>query len=457
MNNLLLEEISRFRILTGYNPEFTYSENYSFLEEQRQFGRQLVGYSDDALRQVASQAKQLPMFKGMADDAVEGFFKAVQQNKGNTKQIMQFQDELLKSGIKGGQLGGLADAAVDGYVKQLLNSSESIATQFKGASKADRIAMLKNANYPETTINAIIKKTDDLTAATKQAGNVAQDAASAGKTATQQGTKTVADTGKRNIVGKGIDLARKYKDKLVNSLKTSGWKKALAVAAGLGVGGAALWMLAKENNTTTSDMPTEKPVDNSGSAVTPSVTGGSAAIPTELGDVEGVKKFQSWLDANRPGWHQKYNTLGDNVARGWGKFGPNTQRAWNNEEIKNAYLNQGGTGGGEIENPTTQPVQQVTNNTGERPDLNSPRNAPTNLKGVSTQPNITPEQYYNQLVSGGFIDSIAQGGNRIVYRGPRIDNNVENYVDQYLSSQGYTKVRERDPQNRDKEVTVWKK
>lgn len=51
-----------------------------------------------------------------------------------------------------------------------------------------------------------------------------------------------------------------------------------------------------------------------------------------------VKKFQTWLDDNHPGWHNKYGTLGDDEEKGWGIFGPNTKKAWNNPEIKKDYL-----------------------------------------------------------------------------------------------------------------------
>ena len=57
-------------------------------------------------------------------------------------------------------------------------------------------------------------------------------------------------------------------------------------------------------------------------------------------DKPDVKKFQSWLDNNHPGWHKKYGTLGDNEGRGWGIFGPNTKRAWRNEKWKEEYLKQ---------------------------------------------------------------------------------------------------------------------
>jgi len=51
-----------------------------------------------------------------------------------------------------------------------------------------------------------------------------------------------------------------------------------------------------------------------------------------------VKGFQTWLDKNHSGWHSKYGTLGDDIEKGWGIFGPNTKRAWNNPEMKKGYL-----------------------------------------------------------------------------------------------------------------------
>ena len=53
-----------------------------------------------------------------------------------------------------------------------------------------------------------------------------------------------------------------------------------------------------------------------------------------------VKKFQSWLDKNHPGWHKKYGTLGDNEDKGWGIYGPNTKRAWNNIEWRTKFLSK---------------------------------------------------------------------------------------------------------------------
>jgi hypothetical protein len=74
-------------------------------------------------------------------------------------------------------------------------------------------------------------------------------------------------------------------------------------------------------------------------------------IPIELKDVEGVKKFQTWLDSKHAGWHTKYGTLNDNTLKGWGKYGPNTTRAWS--QYKDEYLNGSTASGTETPIPST--------------------------------------------------------------------------------------------------------
>jgi hypothetical protein len=65
------------------------------------------------------------------------------------------------------------------------------------------------------------------------------------------------------------------------------------------------------------------------------------AIPDELIDAEGVMKFQDWLDTNAAGWATGYKDgiikKGENGG-GYGKFGPRTQKAWNNPTYKDGYL-----------------------------------------------------------------------------------------------------------------------
>jgi len=66
-------------------------------------------------------------------------------------------------------------------------------------------------------------------------------------------------------------------------------------------------------------------------------------IPKELKDIEGVKKFQDWMDINHPNWVKGKNL---NKGGGYGKFGPSTNAAW--KKYKDEYLkgssNKGGLG-----------------------------------------------------------------------------------------------------------------
>jgi hypothetical protein len=73
--------------------------------------------------------------------------------------------------------------------------------------------------------------------------------------------------------------------------------------------------------------------------------GTSSQIPSELKDVEGIRKFQDWLDVNRAGWAKGYEggILNKGISRGgYGKFGPRTIKAWNS--YKNDYLKTSNSG-----------------------------------------------------------------------------------------------------------------
>jgi hypothetical protein len=64
--------------------------------------------------------------------------------------------------------------------------------------------------------------------------------------------------------------------------------------------------------------------------------GGGTTQTTMPSELKSVTEFQDWLDKNKPGWHDKYNTLGKNTAKGYGKFGPRTSKAWST--YKDEYL-----------------------------------------------------------------------------------------------------------------------
>jgi hypothetical protein len=73
--------------------------------------------------------------------------------------------------------------------------------------------------------------------------------------------------------------------------------------------------------------------NNSSTGSTSTGAASTSSIPSELKD---VKDFHDWLDKTHPGWHDKYNTLDQNVSKGYGKFGPRTTKAW--ARYKNDYL-----------------------------------------------------------------------------------------------------------------------
>jgi hypothetical protein len=75
--------------------------------------------------------------------------------------------------------------------------------------------------------------------------------------------------------------------------------------------------------------------NNSSTGAASTGAASTASIPAELKD---VKAFQDWLDKTHPGWHDKYNTLGGIVSKGYGKFGPRTTKAW--ATYKDEYLNK---------------------------------------------------------------------------------------------------------------------
>ncbi len=51
-------------------------------------------------------------------------------------------------------------------------------------------------------------------------------------------------------------------------------------------------------------------------------------IPTELKDMDGVKSFQDWADANQAGWAKGFPEGKLNKGAGYGAFGPRTSKAW---------------------------------------------------------------------------------------------------------------------------------
>lgn len=65
--------------------------------------------------------------------------------------------------------------------------------------------------------------------------------------------------------------------------------------------------------------------------------------PTPPSDLKDVKHFQRWLDDNKGEWawssrQQKNYKVESNPNRGYGRFGPSTQKMWNDPKVKEEYL-----------------------------------------------------------------------------------------------------------------------
>jgi hypothetical protein len=78
--------------------------------------------------------------------------------------------------------------------------------------------------------------------------------------------------------------------------------------------------------------------DSSGGGQGGGQTSGGSQIPPELGNTQGVMAFQDWLDKKTKSWHKKYGKLYGDRSKGYGIFGPNTSKAW--EDYKIFYLKE---------------------------------------------------------------------------------------------------------------------
>lgn len=318
MENILNEQLKRVKLLMEYDTSLTLTDNELLIFEQRQFFR---NFTDDAIKTLSGELKGFKMF-GNSADAAETFLKNARVGRATAQEMGMFTKEVLKNpGLAKTNIGLFDDAAAN-YTKQLMNAKGSKAVQFQNATQADRISMLKNDGYSEAAINRIVKQADDIK---PPVGNTSVT------TAVDAGTGVASGVGKGNIMKRGYD---KLKDKLgeLRTVAKGGWKKALVWAAGLGISGAALWYFMQDNGVQAQDTPTTPPTDG-GQGV-----GTVAVIPTELADAEGVKKFQDWLDTNKKGWATGYPGGVLNKAGGYGKFGPRTQKQWNDETVKAEYM-----------------------------------------------------------------------------------------------------------------------
>jgi hypothetical protein len=177
MNNIN-EELKRIKLLSSYDTSLTLNENYkinllsenddiTFIlnEQPRSLFRTLLG----DIKGISSQVKDFSLFKGDIA-AAEKFLQDASAGRAGAKELGTFTKDVLKDGsrIKNSK-PGLFQGASESYAKNLFsNNTDDIAKQFKNATDADKRSLLKNAGYPEASINSIIKDYNIIANSTKE-------------------------------------------------------------------------------------------------------------------------------------------------------------------------------------------------------------------------------------------------------------------------------------------------
>lgn len=172
------EELKRIKLLFSYDTNLTLNENYkinllsenddiTFIlnEQPRSLFRTLLG----DIKGISSQVKDFSLFKGDIA-AAEKFLQDASAGRAGAKELGTFTKDVLKDGsrIKNSK-PGLFQGASESYAKNLFsNTTDDIAKQFKNATDADKRSLLKNAGYPEASINSIIKDYNIIANSTKE-------------------------------------------------------------------------------------------------------------------------------------------------------------------------------------------------------------------------------------------------------------------------------------------------
>ena len=81
----------------------------------------------------------------------------------------------------------------------------------------------------------------------------------------------------------------------------------------------------------------------------------------KLDTPQKIQEFQTWMDRNHGKWaySKKYNrnySVDGKPNKGFGNMGPNTKKAWDNTEYKNAYLKEKGLVKKEVKKEVNKPI-----------------------------------------------------------------------------------------------------
>lgn len=158
-------------------------------------------------------------------------------------------------------------------------------------------------------------------------------------------SKQANPTTQKNIITNNQSLAMKlgfgpvskeYADQLAQSGKLGKITQSASLNTGM-----PFPPIAQSPNTPKSSTTPAKPTTSTAPVKPPKTT--VPYIPKGLNDTKGVQEFQKWLDSTQGDWawspklQKKYKVEG-NPKRGFGKFGPSTEKFWNNPDIRKQFM-----------------------------------------------------------------------------------------------------------------------
>lgn len=328
MKNIILEEINRTKLLMNYNTKNTLNENLK--------SNDVFNFNKKVINEQGAKAILNGLF-GVSDDAA---LQALKQT-GNAKYLnaVKFLDDpviLANTGFQ--NVDDLVSAMAKGTLKPV--QAGGVA---KGLLKKGTISGKIRTTLTNKAADTGIKKLGYGGMTGKQ---IKKDLIQKGYNpaiADEIALRATSKTSKIPVTPKDIDDAIVNLPKVPETIKKSPWRnwKNWAIGGAISVGAAAL--LYSMFNDDNSPIELENTDQTPPPAPTPNPT--IIKIPDELGDEEGVKKFQDWLDNNVEGWAKGYKDGKLNQGTknpgfksgGYGKFGPRTKAAW--DKNKDQYLN----------------------------------------------------------------------------------------------------------------------
>lgn len=320
------EFLNRAKLLMEYDSSKTLTENQQILLEfkvlAKLFGKMSKAAADDVFLK-ASKVGGLKTTLGTKINSADDLTKALSAGQLTRQSLGKVETNMLRSTLVD---RGVKTSLIDDMV-----ANPKVTKEYIGMSKKQIYDRALTRGYTDDVAEEFSSKMAKTNKATVvKSPNVVTPKVTPPKVKRTRGgkTKNLKPKRKKTIPPKTEEQI------LETAAKNPGWNwgKWLKWGAGLGIGGGLIWWFFFSNDDipVPDDMPDTQPDDQDG--------GGEriVSIPSELGDAEGVKKFQDWADKNHAGWAWGYPDGKVNQVKGYGKFGPRTRAAW--AKYKDEYL-----------------------------------------------------------------------------------------------------------------------